>query len=107
MEEDRLASNTEINLKIHERTARSYAYNYFNSKYDPTGSGTAYITDLSISFGAAEEVSGWEGRYRMTGTASFRYFQSAGVSMSQGSRNFEITTEQKGRECKVIDITLK
>lgn len=106
-EQENAAVRNEVNLEIHESLARSHAYRFFDAKYDPTGSGTGYITDLSVTIGAAEQVAGWEGRYRVTGSAAYRMWESAGRSMNQGSRSFEVITEQKGREVKVIDFTLK
>lgn len=105
-QERREAARAEMGQHVHGSTARSHAYSYFKTKYDPTGSGTGYLTNLSVHITATEAVSGWDGRYRSKGTASFRLYESAGGSMNQGSRNFEVITEQKDGQCRVIDLTL-
>jgi len=43
----------------------------------------------------------------MSGSAAFRLYESAGRAMNQNSRRFEIMTEKKGRECKVVDFSLR
>ncbi len=87
--------------------AEARARVYFKYEDDPFSNIGAVVSgDLSLS--APEQVPGWTGRYRVTGTAYRQYINNRSSGFGRGHKDFEILidTADKGKP-KVVDISVK
>jgi len=90
-----------------KQLARERALHYFTYE-NRSGSGSAIVLRQSIILGEPEEVPGWPGRTRVSGSVGLQSYDSRGRSFDTSRREFEVTVAKnaKGDE-EVIDFTLK
>ena len=89
------------------KAAETYARSYFKYQNDPHSS-VGYVLDSDFQMNDPEQVPGWTGRWRVSGTAGVAYATNTGGSLGRKVRDFEILleTSPKGR-LKVIELRVK
>lgn len=90
-----------------KQLARERALHYFTYE-NRSGSGSSIVLRQSIILGEPEEVPGWPGRTRVSGSIGLQSYDSRGRSFDTSRREFEVTVARnaKGDE-EVIDFTVK
>lgn len=93
-------------VSAHVASARDYAKDYFQYKYNP-GSSDIHVTDVNIALEPSQQVVGWGERRRTDGEAMIAYYMSPERTFRRTTRKFEILTDVENGQIKVLDLTLK
>ncbi|MCF3648931.1 hypothetical protein [Synoicihabitans lomoniglobus] len=69
------------------------------------GSGYATVTDVDLELSAPKPVPGWSGRYRVTGSGYYSYYESVGSAFRRRTRGIEITLDASNPEqIEILDV---
>ena len=106
-EQSQRANEESAALARTKQLARERALHYFTYE-NRSGSGSSIVLRQSIILGEPEEVPGWPGRTRVSGSIGLQSYDSRGRSFDTSRREFEVTVAKnaKGDE-EVIDFTVK
>lgn len=93
-------------VSLHKASALTRAQNYYRFEF-PLGSDAAKVTASNYEMDEPVAVPGWNGRYRVQGRALLEWFDSKGWSYKRSTSTFEVTTEEKDGNVKVVDFVIK